>query len=59
MLSVSSVIMYGVMSLNIDRFDHVCLNLNWLYMALLIVGPMALVMLRFMSTCIKDKRLNG
>ncbi|WP_242928437.1 DUF305 domain-containing protein [Pontibacter vulgaris] len=59
MLSVSFVIMYGVMFLNADKFDHVYLNLNRLYMALLMVAPMALVMLGFMTSMYKDKKLNG
>ncbi len=59
MLGVSFVIMYGVMYLNADKFDHVYLNLNRLYMALLMVAPMALVMLGFMSSMYKDKKLNS
>ncbi|MBB6609719.1 DUF305 domain-containing protein [Pontibacter sp. Tf4] len=58
MLGVSFVIMYGVMYLNADKFDHVYLNLNRLYMALLMVSPMALVMLGFMSGMYKNKQLN-
>ncbi|MER2999194.1 DUF305 domain-containing protein [Pontibacter populi] len=58
MLGVSFVIMYGVMYLNADKFDHVYLNLNRLYMALLMVAPMALVMLGFMSGMYKNKKLN-
>lgn len=58
MLSVSFVIMYGVMFLNAAQFDHVFLNLNRLYMALLMIGPMALVMLGFMTSMYKDKKLN-
>lgn len=59
MLGVSFVIMYGVMYLNADKFDHVYLNLNRLYMALLMVSPMALVMLGFMSGMYKNKKLNS
>lgn len=59
MLAVSFVIMYGVMFLNADQFDHVYLNLNRLYMALLMVAPMALVMLAFMSSMYKNKKLNS
>ncbi len=59
MLGVSFVIMYGVMYLNADKFDHVYLNLNRLYMALLMVSPMALVMLGFMSGMYRDKKLNS
>ena len=59
MLGVSFIIMYGVMFLNAYKFDHVYLNLNRLYMALLMVAPMALVMLGFMKSMYKDKKLNG
>jgi cytochrome c biogenesis factor len=59
MLGVSFVIMYGVMFLNADKFDHVYLNLNRLYMALLMIAPMALVMLGFMTAMYKDKKLNA
>ncbi|PVY42206.1 hypothetical protein C8E01_10372 [Pontibacter virosus] len=58
MLGVSFVIMYGVMFLNADKFDHVYLNMNRLYMALLMVAPMALVMLGFMTSMYKNKKLN-
>ncbi|TXK45859.1 DUF305 domain-containing protein [Pontibacter qinzhouensis] len=59
MLGVSFIIMYGVMYLNADKFDHVYLNLNRLYMALLMVSPMALVMLGFMSGMYQNKKLNS
>lgn len=59
MLGISFIIMYGVMFLNADKFDHVYLNFNRLYMALLMVAPMALVMLGFMTSMYKDKKLNG
>lgn len=59
MLSVSFVIMYSVMFLNVDHFDNVYLNLNRLYMALLMVSPMALVTLGFMTAMYKDKKLNA
>lgn len=58
MLLVSFVIMYGVMFLNVASTDHIYLNLNRLYMALLMVAPMALVMLAFMPMMYKDKKLN-
>ncbi len=59
MLSVSFVIMYGVMFSNVNQFDNIFLNVNRLYMAILMVAPMALVMLGFMSSMYKDKKLNG
>ena len=58
MLLVSFGIMYGVMFLNVASTDHIYLNLNRLYMALLMVAPMALVMLAFMPMMYKNKKLN-
>jgi hypothetical protein len=58
MLAISFVIMYAVMYLNVDRFEHVYLSLTRLYMTLLMVAPMALIMLGFMRTMYKNKRLN-
>lgn len=59
MMLISFVIMYGVMYLNVDRFEHVYLSLTRLYMTLLMVAPMAVVMLGFMRGMYKDKRLNA
>jgi hypothetical protein len=59
MMMISFVIMYGVMYLNVDRFEHVYLSLTRLYMTLLMVAPMAVVMLGFMRGMYKDKRLNA
>ena len=58
MLLVSFVIMYAVMFFNVASTDHIYLNLNRLYMALLMVAPMALVMLGFMHKMYKDKKMN-
>lgn len=58
MLLVSFVIMYGVMFLNVASTDHIYLNINRLYMTLLMVAPMALVMLAFMPMMYKDKKMN-
>lgn len=58
MLTISFIIMYGVMYLNVDRFEHVYLSLTRVYMTLLMVAPMALVMLGFMWGMYKNKRLN-
>ena len=58
MLTISFIIMYGVMYLNVDRFEHVYLSLTRVYMTLLMVAPMALVMLGFMWGMYKNKKLN-
>ncbi len=58
MLIVSFLIMYAVMFLNVDSVDHIYLSMNRLYMALLMVAPMALLMLAFMGHMYKDKKAN-
>jgi uncharacterized protein (DUF305 family) len=58
MLSISFLIMYSVMYLNVDKPDHIYLSVNRLYMALLMVSPMALVMLGMMRNMYKNKKTN-
>jgi len=59
MLGVSFVIMYAVMFLNVDSTDHIYLSINRMYMALLMVSPVALLMLGFMGHMYKDKKTNA
>lgn len=58
MLAVSFVIMYAVMFLNADVFDHVFLSYTRTYMTILMVAPMAFTMLLFMWGMYKNKRTN-
>jgi hypothetical protein len=58
MLLASFFIMYGVMFLNVDKFEHVYLSYTRTYMAILMVAPMALLKLAFMWKMYKKKRLN-
>ena len=58
MMGISFLIMYFVMYLNLASFDHFFFNVNRFYMAALMVAPMALVMLVFMSGMYKNKKLN-
>ncbi len=58
MLSISFVIMYTIMFLNVDSIDHVYLSLTRAYMSLLMVSSMALLMLGMMGGMYPDKRLN-
>jgi len=58
MLIVSFFIMYAVMFLNVDSVDHIYLSMNRLYMALLMVSPMALLMLAIKGHMYKDKKAN-
>lgn len=59
MLSISFVIMYSVMYLNVDQQDHIYLNLSRLYMTVLMVAPMAVVMLLMMGKMYQNKKKNG
>ncbi|WP_338760501.1 DUF305 domain-containing protein [Bernardetia sp. ABR2-2B] len=58
MLTISFVIMYGVMFLNVAELNHIYLSNTRLYMTLLMVSPMAVLKLFFMSDMYKDKKLN-
>lgn len=58
MLSISFLIMYTVMFLNVDSIDHVYLSLTRAYMSLLMVSAMALLMLGMMGKMYPDKRMN-
>jgi hypothetical protein len=59
MLVISLFIMYGVMFLNVDQYDHIYLSLTRLYMALLMVSPMPIIMIGFMGKMYPKKKLNG
>ena len=58
MLFLSFIIMYGVMFLNVDSIDHIYLSLTRVYMALLMVSPMAVMMLLLMGKMYPDKKKN-
>lgn len=59
MLCISFVIMYIVMFLNVDKFDHIYLSLTRIYMALLMVSSMAVLMLSLMGKMYPNKKLNS
>ncbi|MBB4079405.1 peptidoglycan/LPS O-acetylase OafA/YrhL [Lewinella aquimaris] len=58
MMAVSFVIMYIVMFLNIDVFDHAMLSPTRTYMTFLMIAPMVVVMMGFMWGMYKNKVLN-
>lgn len=58
MMIISFIIMYIVMFLNIDRIGHYHTSINRIYMALLMVAPMAVVMMAMMGKMYPDKKLN-
>jgi uncharacterized protein (DUF305 family) len=57
-LAIDFVIMYFVMYTMIATTDHLYLNLNNVYMTLMMVAPMALVMLILMRSMFPARRLN-
>lgn len=59
MLGVSFISMYFVMFTNVDRIEHVHLSVSRFYMTLLMIFPMALVMMYFMSAMYKNKLYNS
>ena len=58
MMAVSFVVMYAVMFLNADVFDHVMLSTTRTYMTILMIAPMAISMLLFMWKMYKNKTVN-
>lgn len=58
MLLISFLIMYFVMFLNMDNTSHYHTSLTRIYMAILMVAPMALVMMAMMGKMYPDKKTN-
>lgn len=58
MMAVSFIIMYSVMFLNVDEFNHIYISLTRIYMALLMVAPMAVVMMAMMGNMYSNKKTN-
>ena len=58
MMGVSFVVMYAVMFLNADVYDHVMLSNTRTYMTILMIAPMAISMMLFMWGTYKNKKLN-
>lgn len=58
MMTVSFIIMYAVMFLNADVFDHVMLSTTRTYMTILMIAPMAISMMLFMWGMYRNKKVN-
>lgn len=58
MILVSFIIMYGVMFLNADLFDHIMLSTTRTYMTILMVAPMSISMLLFMWGMYENRKAN-
>ena len=59
MLLISFPVMYAVMYLNVDEGSHIYLSLTRMYMALLMVSPMAILMLVLMKKMYPNKKSNA
>lgn len=58
MIVISFIIMYAVMFFNVAELNHIYLSTTRLYMALIMVSPMALLMLMMMGQMYPDKKRN-
>lgn len=59
MMLCSFLFMYATMFFNVAAWDHLYLSHSRTYMALYMVGPMALIMLAFMLPMYKNRRKNA
>jgi uncharacterized protein (DUF305 family) len=59
MMIISFLIMYIVMFLNISQLNHYYTSTTRIYMALLMVAPMAVVMMLMMGKMYPDKKKNA
>jgi len=55
---ISFAIMYGIMFLNVDQFDHIYFSLTRTYMSLLMILAMIIVMILLMGNMYPNKRIN-
>lgn len=58
LLSINALLMFLITFANIDSLSHFHVNVNRVYMALLMVMPMLLLMLGFMGSMYPDKTVN-
>ena len=58
MMVISFLVMYIAMFLNMDKIDHYHTSLTRIYMALLMVTPMAVVMMLMMGRMYPNKKAN-
>lgn len=59
MLIISFLVMYTIMFLNIDRLSDYHTSATRIYMAILMVAPMAVVMMLMMGKMYPNKRVNA
>jgi uncharacterized protein (DUF305 family) len=59
MMIISFIIMYVVMFLNMDSVGHYHTSITRMYMAILMVAPMAIVMMTMMGKMYANKKMNA
>src|SRR5699024_2872002 len=59
MILTSTIVMYFLMFVNVSEFSHIHLSQTRIYMALLMGGVMAIIMLLFMWKMYDNKKLNN
>lgn len=59
MIVFSTVVMFGMMYLNVASVDHVFFSQTRLFMALMMGAVMAIIMLLFMRKMYHNKKVNG
>ena len=57
-IAMNSLVMFLLTYVMIDSMDHFLLNINKLYMTLMMVAPMVVLMLIVMGSMYKNKNLN-
>jgi dipeptide/tripeptide permease len=57
-IAINSLVMFLLTYVMIDSMDHFLLNINKLYMTLMMVAPMVVLMLIVMGSMYKNKNLN-
>lgn len=58
MIIISFIVMYAVMFLNVDEFNHIYLSTTRTYMSLLMALPMAVIMILMMGKMYPNKKWN-
>lgn len=58
MMCCSFILMYTIMFMNVDQFNHIMLSATRTYMSLLMVAPMAIMMMLFMWKMYENRKLN-
>lgn len=57
-MGISFMVMYFIMFINIVDIDHFYISLTRIYMALLMVSPMAIIMLLMMGKMYPNRKMN-